>query len=514
MPHIVIVGAGFAGLGMGIRLKQAGLDDFVILERASGVGGTWRDNVYPGAGCDVESHLYSFSFEPYPKWTRTFAPQPEILSYLEHCTDKYGLRPHIRFDSSVSRARYDEGSSSWEIATTSSRETLRADILVSACGGLSREKLPDIPGLSTFEGKMFHSARWDRTASLRGKRVAVIGTGASSIQIVPAIASEVDRLFVFQRTPPWILPKPDVPIPESLRTLYARLPVAQRLRRQAIYWQRELMALGMVVDPRIMRLPEAIARRYLEKSVADPELRRKLSPSYTLGCKRVLPTNDWYEAIQRENVDLVTEPIAEVRAGGVVTRDGVLHEVDTVILATGFQASEQVAPFEVEGRAGRDLARTWDDGAEAYLGTTVTGFPNLFFLVGPNTGLGHTSMIVMIEAQIAYVLDALRTMRRKGLRSVEVRGEAQRRYNEEIGRRLKRTVWSSGCMSWYLTSTGKNTTLFPGFTFEYVLRTRRFDVRAYHVEDGVEPLGAQAPHADSVAQAPAMTTSSRSLTFT
>ncbi len=516
---IAIVGSGFAGLGMGIRLKQAGIDDFVILERAGRVGGTWRDNTYPGAACDVESHLYSFSFEPWPHWTRTFAPQREILQYLEHCADKYGLRPHLRFGTSVNRARYDERTSTWELGTEGGAE-LRADIVISACGGLSRPKLPEIAGLSSFAGKMFHSARWDSSYPLHGRRVAVVGTGASAIQIVPSLAREVERLFVFQRTAPWILSKPDVPIPAELRALYARLPLAQRLRRQMIYWQREALAVAWVVEPRLMRLGEAIARRELENSVADPELRRKLVPSYTMGCKRVLPTNDWYAALQRENVELVTAAIDEVRPEGIAAKDGVLRAVDAIVLATGFQASEDVAPYDVTGRAGRDLGQVWTDGAEAYLGTTVNGFPNLFLLIGPNTGLGHTSLVLMIEAQIAYVLDAVRTMRKKGLRAVEVRAEAQARYNEEIHRRLKHTVWGSGCMSWYLTRTGKNTTLFPGFTFEFALRTRRFDPASYHVvgRRGASPaLGSVGPshaYVDSVAHAPAMTTSSRSLTFT
>ncbi len=498
---IVIVGAGFSGLGMGIRLKQAGVHDFVILERADKVGGTWRDNQYPGAACDVESHLYSFSFEPNPRWTRTFASQAEILEYLEHCTDKYGVRKHIRFGVAATGAYFDDRRGGWDVAVTGSPgHTLRASVLIAACGPLNREKLPDIPGLAAFRGSMFHSSRWDHTFSLRAKKVAVIGTGASAIQIVPAIAAEVERLFVFQRTPPWVIPKPDRLISHRMRALYARFPLAQKLARQAIYWRRELLALGMVADPRIMKLPEALARLYLARSVASAELRRKLAPNYVMGCKRVLPTNDWYRALQRENVELVTERIAEVREGGIVTRNGEERAVDAVVLATGFEASEHVAPFEVRGRLGRDLAETWRDGAEAYLGTTVSGFPNLFLLIGPNTGLGHGSMVFMIESQVAYVLSAVRTMRCKGLTHVDVRPDVQARYNERLRRRLENTVWSTGCMSWYLTRSGKNKTLWPGFTFEFRHRTRRFDEEAYDVE--------------SVAQAPGMTTSSRSLTFT
>lgn len=485
--HVLIVGAGFAGLGMAIRLKQAGIHDFTVLEQASDLGGTWRDNHYPGAACDVQSHLYSYSFEPWPEWTRDFAPQPEILRYLEHCADKYGVRPHIRFGTRVARARYDERAGLWEVVTADGR-TLRARVLVSGCGPLSRPQLPDIPGLAAFAGKMFHSARWDHAFSLAGKRVAVIGTGASAIQIVPSIAPEVGKVLVYQRTPPWIVPKPDGPIAPWKQRLYRRLPAAQKLARQRIYWTRELFALGFVVEPRLMKLGERYGRKYLRESVRDPALREKLVPSYTMGCKRVLPTNDWYPALQRPNVEVVTERIAEVRPRGIVTRDGVEREVDAIVLATGFEAAEQVAPFEVRGRGGRELDDVWRDGAEAYLGTTVAGFPNLFLLVGPNTGLGHTSMVFIIESQIAYVLDAVRTMRARRLKSVEVRPEVQARYNADLQRRLGDTVWMSGCMSWYLTRTGKNTTLWPGFTFEYRLRTRRFDARAYDLS----PRGAVA----------------------
>jgi cation diffusion facilitator CzcD-associated flavoprotein CzcO len=477
-PYVLIIGSGFAGLGMAIRLKQAGIDDFLVLEQASTIGGTWRDNHYPGAACDVQSHLYSFSFEPWPEWSREFAPQKEILAYLEHCADKYGIRPHIRFGARVKRARWDEQTETWEVET-SDGATLRARVLVPGCGPLSRPVMPDIPGLERFEGKTFHSARWDHAFPLEGKSVAVIGTGASGIQIVPAIAPRVGKLFVYQRTAPWVMPKPDGEIPAWKRAAFRRLPVAQHLARQRIYWTRELMALGFVVEPRIMKLGERFGKRYLRRQVADPVLREKLTPAYTMGCKRVLPTNDYLPALQRPNVELVTAPIAEVRAHAIATKDGIERSVDAIVLATGFEAAEQVAPFEIRGRGGRELNEVWTDGAEAYLGTSVSGFPNLFMLVGPNTGLGHSSMILMIESQVAYVLDAVKRMRARGLASVEVRPDAQAAYNARIQSRLKDTVWASGCMSWYLTRTGKNTTLWPGFTFEFRWKTRRFDAAAY-----------------------------------
>jgi cation diffusion facilitator CzcD-associated flavoprotein CzcO len=493
--HILIVGTGFAGIGMGIRLKQAGIDDFTILEQAAGVGGTWRDNHYPGAACDVESHLYSFSFEKNPDWSRTFARQEEILAYLEHCTDKYGIRPHIRFDTPVTGGSFDEKSGLWSL-TINGGETLRARVVVSGTGGLSRPALPDIPGLASFAGKTFHSARWDDRHPLEGKTVGVIGTGASAVQIVPAIAPRVGQMHVFQRTAPWILPKRDRAFSEREKERFRRSPWRMSLERAAIYWKRELTGLGFVVEPRMLSLFEPLVLRYLAKQVRDPVLRRKLTPDYHLGCKRILPTNDYYPALQRPSVELVTEGIETITPRGIVTRDGKERPLDLLILATGFEAAEAVAPFGITGRGGRDLNETWRDGAEAYLGATVAGFPNLFLLVGPNTGLGHSSMVVMIEAQIAYALSAIQTMRAQRLDLVDVRPEAQARYNEEIHRRLGKTVWASGCKSWYQTRSGKNTTLWPGLTVEFVRRTRAFDPGSYELREA--PAGGASPRAPSV----------------
>ena len=494
---VVVIGSGFAGLGTAIKLKEAGIDDFVILEQDDGVGGTWRANHYPGAACDIESHLYSFSFEPMPEWSRMFAPQKEILAYLERCADKYHLRPHLRFGVRVVRATFDEDTGTWEVRTAGG-DVWRARSIVAGCGGLSRPALPDIPGLDRFAGKAFHSARWEDDAALAGKRVAVIGTGASAIQIVPEIAREVGQLTVFQRTPPWILPKPDRDITGEEQARFRRRPAAQWLAREVLFWKHELMTAGFVSETRILAFAEKLALKHLRKKVADDALRAKLTPSYRLGCKRILLSNDYYDALVRPNVDVVTAGIQEVVADGIVTRDGALHRFDAIVLATGFVAAEQVAPFEVRGRGGRSLADAWESGAEGYLGTTVTGFPNFFFVVGPNTGLGSSSMVLMIEAQIAYVLDAVRTIRREGLKLVDVRPEAQARYNERLHARLAKTVWASGCASWYRTKTGKNTTLWPGFTLEFRWRTRRFDRDAYELV----PLGATAPRAASARAQP------------
>jgi cation diffusion facilitator CzcD-associated flavoprotein CzcO len=477
---IVIVGAGFAGLCMAIRLARAGIYDFKILEQADEVGGTWRDNRYPGAACDVESHLYSFSFEPNPNWSRTFASQPEILEYLLHCTEKFGLRPYIRFGVSVTRARYDDGAGRWAIETAGG-ETLRARALVLCCGGLSRPAYPEIAGLEAFEGRIFHTARWDRTAALEGKKVAVIGTGASAIQIVPSIAPQVGTLYVYQRTAPWILPKPDRVIPGVGRALFRRLPFLQRLLRLAIYWRREALALGFVVWPAILRIAERLARQNLARRVVDPDLQAKLVPSYAMGCKRILPTNDYYGALTRSNVELVTETIDCIRPRSILTRDGKDRPLDVIILATGFRASEPVAPFEIVGREGRRLDEVWSRGAEAYLGTTVSGFPNLFFIIGPNTGLGHGSMVFMIEAQARYISASIEAMRARKIDVVEVRPDVQTRYNERLRARLRKTVWASGCKSWYQTRDGKITTLWPGFTFEFRIKTRRFDGESYEL---------------------------------
>ncbi len=479
--HIVIVGTGFAGIGMAIRLKRAGIDDFTLLEQAGGVGGTWRDNHYPGAACDVESHLYSFSFEPNPKWSRTFAPQKEILSYLEHCVDKHGLRSHLRLNTAVVRSTYDDARGLWRVET-STGDTIEARALVLGCGGLSRPSYPDIAGLADFKGEMFHSARWNHEASLDGKRVGVIGTGASAIQIVPSVAPVAGKLSVFQRTPPWILPKHDPPISKTARARFARFPSLQMLARFGQYWRHEVFATGFVVQPKILGFAERLALRYLKRSVRDPALCAKLTPDYRMGCKRILLSNEYYPALCRDSVEVVTDGIDRVEARGVRTKDGTLHELDALVLATGFQAAEVGSPFEVRGAGGRDLSEAWKPGAEAYLGTTVAGFPNLFIIVGPNTGLGHSSMVLMIESQVRYILDAIKLMRARKLKSVDVRDDVQHAYNERLQARLGQTVWSSGCSSWYMASNGRNTTLWPGYTLEFMARTRKFDAGSYVLE--------------------------------
>jgi cation diffusion facilitator CzcD-associated flavoprotein CzcO len=496
---VIVVGTGFAGLAMGIRLKQAGIDDFEILERAGTLGGTWRDNTYPGAACDIQSHLYSFSFEPNPRWTRMFGQQAEILAYMEHCASKYGLTPHIRFDAGVERAVFDEKAGVWTL-TTRGGVVHRARVVVSGTGPLNKPAYPAIPGRETFAGKSFHSSAWDHSYALAGKRVAILGTGASAIQIIPAIADAVGSLHVFQRTPPWIMPKPDRPLTGGERSFFKRVPAAQKLTRAAIYWLLEWRALAFTVNPGLLKRAEPLALRYLHSRVKDPVLREKLRPRYTLGCKRVLMSNDYFETLQKKNVDVVTTAIREIRPSGLVTNDGKLHEVDAILYATGFEAAEAVAPFEVRGVKGRELGEAWRDGAEAYLGTSVAGFPNLFLLIGPNTGLGHNSMVFMIESQVAYVLDAIEKMQAKRWKTVDVLPSAQAEFNQKIQTRLAKTVWQTGgCTSWYQTRDGKNTTLWPGFTVEFRLRTRRFHEEAYACVE--EAHAARAPKPQVLASA-------------
>jgi cation diffusion facilitator CzcD-associated flavoprotein CzcO len=410
-----------------------------------------------------------------------FPPQKEILAYLEHCADKYGVRRHLRLGTAATGATLDEATGLWTVETDKG-DRIVARAIVAATGGLSRPAYPRIPGLDRFAGRTFHTARWDDAYPLAGKAVGVIGTGASAIQIVPAIAPDVGRLAVFQRTPPWILPKPDRAIRREEQERFRRAPALQRLARYRQYWQHEIAAFGFVKEPRLLEWASGFARWHLDRSVADPVLKAKLLPRYTMGCKRVLLSNDYYLALARDNVDVVTEGIREVTPAGVVTVDGKERPLDALVLATGFEAAEVVAPFAIRGRGGRDLNDAWRGGAEAFLGITVSGFPNLFLVVGPNTGLGHTSMIFMIESQIAYVESCLDAMRAGRILLVDVRADAQARYNATLQARLARTVWSTGgCTSWYRTRDGKNTTLWPGFTFEYRLRTRRWNPADYEV---------------------------------
>jgi cation diffusion facilitator CzcD-associated flavoprotein CzcO len=477
----IIIGAGFAGICAAIKLKQAGMNDFIILERNPHLGGTWWDNAYPGAACDVESHLYSYSFEPKPDWSRQFSPQEEILHYLENCASKYGLDKQIHFNCNVNQAVFDEQNGVWKVSTKAS-EVFTAPVLISCSGGLSQPALPDIAGISDFKGEKFHSARWDKKYDLKNKTVAVIGTGASAIQIVPAIAPEVKQLLLFQRTPPWILPKPDKPISSFRKWCYKNLPFTRNLYRGRLYWVHEIMAIGFTGNISLMKLVGKLAQRHIRTSISDNDLAQQVTPNYIMGCKRVLLSNDYYPAIQRANVELVTSPIEKLNETGILTKDGKQRNIDAVIFATGFNASEGMVVFDIKGKNNLDLNEAWRNGAEAYLGTTVSGFPNLFLVVGPNTGLGHSSMILMIEAQVNYIMGALHALKNEDAKFLDLKKSALQLYNDELQLKLAKSVWQKGgCHSWYQTKNGKNVTLWPGFTFTFMRRTRQFETDKYEL---------------------------------
>jgi cation diffusion facilitator CzcD-associated flavoprotein CzcO len=488
----VVVGSGFSGLGMAIQLKRDGRHDFVVLEKADDVGGTWRDNTYPGCACDIQSHMYSFSFAQNPAWTRSFSYQPEIWDYLRRVTDDYDLREHLRFGVEVTGARWDDDEHRWHV-TTRTGDTYVAQFLVAGIGGLHIPNVPALPGIENFRGAAFHSAQWDHDYDLTGKRVAVVGTGASAIQFIPRIAPDVAGLTVFQRTPPWVMPKADYPIPGWAKRIFAAVPGAQRLYRNAIYWLLESRALGFNRHRWLLKAAQRIALANMHKAVKDPELRAKLTPDYVMGCKRVLIANDYYPALTRDNVEVVTDGIREVRAHSIVDSAGVEHEVDAIIYGTGFHVTDAFDYLDITGRGDVDLAKHWrDNGIQTMLGITVTGFPNLFFLLGPNTALGHNSVVFMIESQIRYVAQAIGLVERTGTAALDPRPGAQARFQSDIQRKLADGVWSrGGCKSWYLDAHGVNRTIWPGFTWRYWQRTRTLNPADYELSG----VSGRVPHA-------------------
>ncbi len=475
--HVAIVGTGFSGLGAAIRLKQCGYDDFMVLERASDIGGTWRDNTYPGCACDIPSNLYSFSFAPNPRWSHTYPLQREILAYLRECARRFDILPHIRWDNELQQAHWDGDELRWHITTTQLQFT--ADILISGIGPLTEPALPRIPGIENFEGALFHSARWRHDYDLAGKRVAVIGTGASSIQFIPQIQPHVAHLTLFQRTPPWIMPRQDQSVPSWRQKMFRWLPFTQSLVRSRVYWKHEITALGLVYQTQIMQGAAGLALHHLRRQIPDPVLRKKLTPHYVMGCKRILISDDFYPALAQPNVEVVTDAIREIHAHSVVTADGKEHEVDTIICGTGFKVIDTPFYQHIYGSDGRSLLDTWRTGISAYYGTTVAGFPNLFLLVGPNTGLGHNSIVFMIESQLTYIVKCLRMMKRHKIQAVDMLPEVQNAFTSEIQQRMQHTVWTSGCASWYLDAQGRNSALWPGFSFEFRLKTRHFDRKHY-----------------------------------
>lgn len=478
--RLVIVGAGIAGVGLGVRLLQEGIDDFVILERNTSVGGTWFEHTYPGCGCDIPATLYSYSFARNPRWSRLFPRQDEILAYVRRTADNYGVTPHIRFQTEMERSTWDEAGGRWHVRTTGG-DTLTADVLISAIGATAEPEEPAIPGLTGFAGHRFHSARWDHDHDLAGERVAVIGTGPAAAQFVPRIQPHVAALTVFQRTPPWVMPHVDRPVPWAERQLYRLLPPVQDVQRNLLFGVYEGLGVGFRGRTGMIAPIEAIGRAHLRRQVSDPVLRKKLTPRYRFGCKRPIQSNTYYPALAADNAEVVTDPITRVDGDAIVTADGARRSVDTIITAIGYKYSRSLLAHRTVGLGGRSLGEVWDRSPRAYLGSSVPGFPNMFILLGPNS-IGINSVIFSLESQFAYVMSALARMERDGVTRLEVRADALDGYVEEVDRRSAGSVWTEGgCQAYYLDDSGRNFALYPGFAAHFRRRTRRFDPEPYRI---------------------------------
>lgn len=488
---VAIIGAGFGGIGVGIALRRKGIEDFVIFEGEPGVGGSWRTNTYPGCACDVPSHLYSYSFEPNPNWNETFSAQADIQRYIEHCADRYDIKRHVRFNTRVTAATFDEAEGVWKVSTSDGQVT-EARILVPATGALSHPQYPDLPGRESFEGPAIHTARWDDSVELVGKRVAVVGSGASAIQVVPAIAPKVGKLSVFQRTASWVLPKRNRAFGQTQHERWRRLPWLQRLYRLALYWAMEAALPALMWYPRMLRIGEWLHERSLRRAIRDPALRRKLTPTYRVGCKRTLVSDAWFPAFARDNVELITEGIERITPSGIVTKDGQERPIDVLIYATGYQIGAAAYPFEVRGLGDRELHAYWGTTSKAFFGMSVAHFPNMFLIMGPNTGPGHTSVLIYQEAQYAYVANFAERLFSGREAYFDVKEDVMNRQWQQFQKRMAGSSWSSGCSSWYLNPDGTNSTMWPGFSFEYVLKMRDLHLEAYHA---VLPKSAEADRA-------------------
>lgn len=487
---VAIIGTGFSGLGMAIGLLQAGHRDFVIFEKAGSLGGTWRDNTYPGCACDIPSHLYSYSFATSSDWSKRYATQPEILAYLERVARGHDVERFIRFNTAITALAWDEEERLWRLTAADGRE-FRARVVIGAVGGIHLPAMPAIPGLETFAGPMFHTSRWRHDIDLTGRSVALIGTGASSVQVAPELAAAAGRLLVFQRSPAWVLPRRDQTFSASSRWATRHLPGLGRWRRLAEFWAAEMRAIPLFSNPKLMVHGQRSTDKFLKRCIRERQIRRKLMPRYTMGCKRILFSNDYFPALARENVELVTEPIAAIRPWAVLTRGGIEWPVDAIVLATGFKPFNITDGIAISGRNGLDLAAMWRGGPEAFRGVAVAGFPNLFLLMGPNTALAHNSIVIMIEAQVNYILQCLHWLRDGRLDMVEVSSEAQRRYNDELTARFTRTPWQERadatgrgrplvpCTTWYRHPSGKNHVLWPGSSLSYCAAMRQADIRDY-----------------------------------
>ena len=481
MTHsVAVIGAGFAGIGAAIRLRDKGIDDFVVLERDTRIGGTWRDNTYPGAACDIPSRLYSYSFAPNPDWSHTYSGSAEILSYIEGMVESTGVGAHIRFEHTVTRLEYDADAGEWTIALDG-REPIRARSVILASGPLANCSFPAIRGIEDYEGHKIHSARWDHDYDFTGKKVAVVGTGASAVQIVPELVKTAASVKVFQRTPGWVLPRINTETGEFTKGLYRSIPGAQQLAR-ALWWGPPRPApRGVVGTPPPPGVGAPVPKLPRRRPGRDPWLRRQLTPDFAAGCKRLLMTSDYYPALQRDNCKLVTWPIARIAPQGIRTVEGVEHRFDCIVFATGFDVSKTGSPVPVTGLDGRVLADEWSGGAYAYRSVAVSGYPNLYVTFGPNSGPGHSSALVYMEAQIDYITDAIAQLIRNGWKALDVRADVQEEYNRDIQRRLTATTWNSGCSSWYLTDDGFNATMYPGFASQYVGQLRTVDLQDYRI---------------------------------
>jgi len=476
--NTLIIGAGFAGLGSAIRLQQSGLNDIVILERSDRVGGTWRDNTYPGAACDIPSNLYSYSFAQNPDWSRGFSGSPEILQYINYLVDNFKLANLIKFNQTVTSLSFDETQGLWTVALADG-QFYQARSVISAAGPLSNFSFPKIAGLENFKGKKIHSAGWDHDYDIKGKRVAVIGTGASAIQIIPELVKTADFVKVFQRTPGWVTPRPDYKTPEWNKAIFRKIPATQTAMRKALYWTHESMALAVIWNSPLTKVAEQLAKSHLKRRVKDVWLRRQLTPDFKIGCKRVLVSNDYYPALQQPNCKLITWPIVKITENGVQTMEGVEHDVDCIVFATGFDVSKSGTPFPITGLNGRNLGEEWSRGAQAYKSINVSGFPNLFFTFGPNSGPGHNSALVYMESQIDYAVNMIKTMVDRGIKYFDVKAEVQADYNKAIQKRLAKTNWNSGCSSWYLTEDGFNATMYPGFASQFKAQMDAVELKDY-----------------------------------
>lgn len=480
--EVVIIGTGFAGIGMAIKLQQEGIHSFKLIERENEVGGTWRDNTYPGCECDVQSHLYSLSFEPNNNWSKKYSTWQEIRDYIIAVADKHNLRKKIQFKTRLEGADFDEKTGIW-LVKLSDGKTIKSRFLITAVGPLSNPAIPEINGSDKFKGPIFHSAKWNHDADLKDKKIAVIGTGASAIQFVPRVAKDAKKLELFQRSAPWVLPKPDRKILGFEKALYKNIPGWRLAHRGTLYWVNEFTLRGFLKEKSLIRtMSEWVATKHINYHIKDKELRRKLTPNFRFGCKRALLSNEYYPALARENVDVIDTGIEKITETGIIDKDGKFHDVDVIIWGTGFKVDEPLMGIDISGINGQDLNAVWkDNGFESYYGTTVSGFPNAFILAGPNTGIGHTSLVVMIEAQFNYVMDAIKKIKFQDIKYIDVKESVQTQFCQSMQDKMVGTAWTSGCNSWYLSDSGKNFTIWPDFTYKYIRQTKNINLNDYQV---------------------------------